>query len=864
MAYIINKWDGSELSIIQDGTLDLTLDIKLVGKNYAGYGEIQNETFLHMLENFSGTSEPPNAIKGQLWYDSADKKLKVFSGEFTGTGLKVWKSLGNAQFGEIAPTSPSTGELWFDLSVDQLKVWLGTEWLSIGPQNAGEGITQMVSRQIKGTDGIPHQIIAATIGNEVVYIIAKEEFTIDISDTDSVITGFDQVNSRNIKVGITFPYANAAGVTSTDHVLWGNVSNALNLGGVPAEDFIDLLQGNFVTGANFGDIGYKLGDLEDLRVYVDAEKFIYIESQSGNDLKFTIKDGLTVRNPLTMTAAGMIPGSNNFFNLGSTTRKWKNVYSEYFRGIAEKSDQLKVGENFRIASVLASDDTIVVRDGDGNISANQFLGIASSAEKLETPVTINSISFDGSASIVIEDDTKVKLSGDTMTGFLTLHAAPTQNLHAATKLYVDTKFGIGGILPISSGGTNASSAAGARTQLGVPSTDGTDATGTWNISVSGNAATATKANNLTGGAAGSIPYQSGADSTAFLPIGDSGRVLTSSGSSLQWSEIGALSTGSASKLSVQSTNSGSEYRLLFRSGTTNESVFVYFDTDLKYDAGANYLTTNVSGNLRGNIVDENGDTVLSVGGTPATSTFAGTAGKANAFNSSRTITISGVVNGSTTWDGSGNVEIVTSVGNSNTITLGTDTQGNYVQQLTAGTDIQLNEGVNPYAPGEGDNVTISVVAYASNTANGIVRRDIDGNFSANVITATLFDGLAAQANYADLAEKYLPDQDYEPGTVVSIGGEKEITASSWGDRAIGVISTNPAFMMNKDLEGGVYVALKGRVPCKVIGAVRKGQRLIAANNGCAVAAVPHANDVFAIALESSDDSGIKIIEAIIL
>jgi hypothetical protein len=71
-------------------------------------------------------------------------------------------------------------------------------------------------------------------------------------------------------------------------------------------------------------------------------------------------------------------------------------------------------------------------------------------------------------------------------------------------------------------------------------------------------------------------------------------------------------------------------------------------------------------------------------------------------------------------------------------------------------------------------------------------------------------------------------------------------------------------MMNKDLEGGTYVALKGRVPVKVQGAVRKGQRLVAANGGTAVAAVPHATDVFAIALESSDNTGVKLIEAVIL
>lgn len=150
-------------------------------------------------------------------------------------------------------------------------------------------------------------------------------------------------------------------------------------------------------------------------------------------------------------------------------------------------------------------------------------------------------------------------------------------------------------------------------------------------------------------------------------------------------------------------------------------------------------------------------------------------------------------------------------------------------------------------------------AKTTASADTIAARDGSGN-----LTATLFNGTATAARYADLAEKYLPDADYEIGTVMVVGGEKEVTASSWGDRAIGVISANPAFMMNKDLEGGVYVALKGRVPVKVVGAVKKGQRLIASNNGCASAAVPHTNDAFAIALESSDDTSVKLIEAVVL
>jgi hypothetical protein len=140
----------------------------------------------------------------------------------------------------------------------------------------------------------------------------------------------------------------------------------------------------------------------------------------------------------------------------------------------------------------------------------------------------------------------------------------------------------------------------------------------------------------------------------------------------------------------------------------------------------------------------------------------------------------------------------------------------------------------------------------------VVARD-----SAGDIWFTTGHGTSTQSKYADLAEKYLADKDYPAGTVISVGGEKEVTASSWGDRAIGVVSSKPGYMMNSELEGGTYIALKGRVPVKVSGVVRKKQGLIAANNGRATAGVYHSNEVFAIALEDSDGTK-DTIEAIIL
>jgi len=101
------------------------------------------------------------------------------------------------------------------------------------------------------------------------------------------------------------------------------------------------------------------------------------------------------------------------------------------------------------------------------------------------------------------------------------------------------------------------------------------------------------------------------------------------------------------------------------------------------------------------------------------------------------------------------------------------------------------------------------------------------------VYATLFRGTATESYYADLAENYLADAEYAPGTVVEFGGEAEVTQSTTHGthRVAGVVSTNPAHLMNSHCEGDnvVAVALQGRVPCNVIGKVSKGDMLVASN-----------------------------------
>ena len=137
--------------------------------------------------------------------------------------------------------------------------------------------------------------------------------------------------------------------------------------------------------------------------------------------------------------------------------------------------------------------------------------------------------------------------------------------------------------------------------------------------------------------------------------------------------------------------------------------------------------------------------------------------------------------------------------------------------------------------------------------------------------AVSFIGQASSALYADLAERYHADAVLEPGAVVCLGGEAEITATTiqGSDDVFGVVSTNPAYLMNSDAgndDTHPPVAMAGRVPCRVVGPVKKGQRLMASSvKGCACAYEPSFGmlAILGRSLVNKDSSGIDTIEIVI-
>jgi hypothetical protein len=120
--------------------------------------------------------------------------------------------------------------------------------------------------------------------------------------------------------------------------------------------------------------------------------------------------------------------------------------------------------------------------------------------------------------------------------------------------------------------------------------------------------------------------------------------------------------------------------------------------------------------------------------------------------------------------------------------------------------------------------------HASETAIQPTFPKIGKGITLSNLTDMFFHGTAVKALYADLAEMYLSDAEYEVGTVLKIGGEAEVTQTTnlFDPEVFGVVSSDPAYLMNSGLEGNaVAVALEGRVQVKVIGQVKKGERLLA-------------------------------------
>tara|TARA_X000000368_G_C23038366_1_gene715686 strand:+ start:513 stop:2039 length:1527 start_codon:yes stop_codon:yes gene_type:complete len=388
MAYTIDRYNNSQLTVVEDGTIDQTTDLKLVGKNYAGYGEIQNENFVFLLENFSGTSAPPKAISGQIWFDSSTKKLKFYDGT-------KFRTTGGAEVSATQPAGLTEGDFWWDTGNEQLYAFNGTTFVLVGPQDAGSLLTQWKSATINDNAGVTRSIIKAIINDEVVMIVSNQAFTIDSTDATNAIAGFDVV-----KQGMTLKNTvNATGgTTSTNFRYWGTASNADKLGGIDAANYLQAGDANFTALAEFADIGIAVGDSNDFRIKIENGNEAVLANEIGSLITIRAKDsGGSIKNTLKIQANSVIPGlaadgiSTETVTLGTADHQFNNVFANNFTGLAEKATSLVVSGTNRAGSEAVANGTVATRTNAsevinaqtipaGSLKANYFVGISTQAQ----------------------------------------------------------------------------------------------------------------------------------------------------------------------------------------------------------------------------------------------------------------------------------------------------------------------------------------------------------------------------------------------------------------------------------------------------------------------------------------------------
>ena len=277
-------------------------------------------------------------------------------------------------------------------------------------------------------------------------------------------------------------------------------------------------------------------------------------------------------------------------------------------------------------------------------------------------------------------------------------------------------------------------------------------------------------------------------------------------------------------------NNTNSFNDLYLSGTT-----IYLGAQ---QITSNLTTTTFSGNVSANVISGN---IQSTGAaTMSAVTVTGNLAAGN-ISTGGVLSVTGNANvgniGATNFVGSG--ASLTSLNGSN-ITTGTIAAARVatLNQNTTGSAATVTTAAQPNITSVG---TLTSLAISGTNTLTVRTISTGANTTAGTVTGnwTLTAGSRLQATYADLAEYYEGDQIYEAGTVLEFGGEKEVTlAKEETFKLAGVVSTNPAYVMNSECPGhAIAIALQGRCPVKVKGPVSKGDMMVSAGNGYAKATI---------------------------
>jgi len=273
MAYQINKTDGTIVSTVADGQIDSnSTDLTLIGKNYSGFGETLNENFIKLLENFSSVSAPVRPIRGQIWFDSTESKVKVYNGT-------QFVPVSSATISSTRPSTLGIGDLWFNDVEKQLFFFDGTDPILLAPlYSAIQGISGLQVRSILDTLNQTRVITLLYNNGILLGIFAKDSFT-----PKNAIDGF----SGNIDPGFNSG-------TLSNLKFKATVTNSEKLGGADATTYVRRDTSNTIDGQVriTRDLGLVVGDAGNGGFVVNNGNVVLQNTSTDRDLILNVRKGI--------------------------------------------------------------------------------------------------------------------------------------------------------------------------------------------------------------------------------------------------------------------------------------------------------------------------------------------------------------------------------------------------------------------------------------------------------------------------------------------------------------------------------------------------------------------------------------------
>lgn len=346
MPYIINKSNGTVLVTLDDAILDTSTSLGLVGRNYTSYGEVQNENFVFLLENFAGVNPPARPLAGQTWYDTSNSILNVYTGT-------VWIPVGAATSSITAPAEV-IGSFWLKSATNQLYVFTGDGWVLIGPQAVeGFGKTCAESVKLKDTDLIDHAVILIYINGVVEAIVVTESFT--IHPINAVVGFQDLLKGMNIAEASRFQGELAGNAESATKLKTARTINGVQFDGtsnitLSSNTPNSLVIGNYLLGSNFN------GSTESL-VSVNASAENTVNTVVARDYQgnFSTEEISAVKFIGTLFGnVNATTGTSSFNRVISPT-----IEGETFSGLSSRASKLSPGRKINEVYFDATTDIVV-------------------------------------------------------------------------------------------------------------------------------------------------------------------------------------------------------------------------------------------------------------------------------------------------------------------------------------------------------------------------------------------------------------------------------------------------------------------------------------------------------------------------